>query len=42
MLRSGVEAERIQEQALSSVECDIPDRWSISEYPQGDGDRRVV
>jgi hypothetical protein len=32
MLRGGVVSERIREQGLAAIECDIPDRWSISEY----------
>jgi hypothetical protein len=32
MLRGGVVSERVREQGLSAMECDIPDRWSIAEY----------
>jgi hypothetical protein len=32
MLGGGHVAERVRDQGLAPVECDIPDRWSIAEY----------
>ena len=32
MLGESAVSERIRGAALSDVECDIPDRWSIAEY----------
>ena len=32
MLRSDTVSERIRDQALAPLECDVPDRWSLAEY----------
>ena len=34
MLRGAAMSDVVREQALSPVECDIPDRWSVDEYRQ--------
>ena len=31
MLRGAAMSDVVREQALSPVECDIPDRWSVDE-----------
>jgi hypothetical protein len=34
MLRGTAMTERVRDQALAPLECDIPDRWSVDEYRQ--------
>lgn len=32
MLRGETVSERVRDQALAPLECDVPDRWSLAEY----------